>query len=159
MNAPRVELRPVTSSKLSDWARRIFARSTPRARVVAPRAVHLGGSLEVEWGLEHGAAELTLATVALVGTEIARRRVSARSGISIITETRPFVTVEIDRRPLGQGGPVTSGRATVIVPAHSVPTLAGRLNEIAWTIVVEASFQAVTILRREFPLAVHPVPR
>jgi hypothetical protein len=158
MDAPRTELRPVWSGKFTDWVRRTFGRSASRARVIAPPAVHLGGSLEVEWWLWHNAPEITLVTVSLVGTEIARRRISARTGISVVTQTRPFLILEIDRQAPDRGSPVASGHVEATVPARSVPSLAGKLNEIAWALIVEASFQTTTILRQEFPLAVLPVP-
>jgi hypothetical protein len=134
-------------------------RSSPRARVIASPTVHLGQPLEVEWRLENPASETTLITVSLVGSEIARRRISARTGISIVAETRAFLVLEIDRKAPLPGAPVASGRGATVVPARTVPSLAGRLNEIAWAVIVEASFQASTILRQEFPLAVLPVAR
>jgi hypothetical protein len=159
MNAHRTELPPVSSGRLTDWVRRTFHRSAPRARVIAPPAVHLGDPLEVEWRLENGAPETTLITVSLVGTEIARSRISARTGISVVEQTHPFLVLEIDRKAPQRGVAVASGRGETVVPARTVPSLAGRLNEIAWAVIVEASFQASTILRQEFPLAVLPVAR
>jgi hypothetical protein len=157
MNVHRTELRPVSSGRLTDWVRRTFHRSAPRARVIAPPAVHLGEPLEVEWRLENGAPETTLITVSLVGTEIARSRISARTGISVVAQTHPFLVLEIDRKAPQRGAPTASGRGETVVPAGTVPSLAGRLKEIAWAVIVEASFQASTILRQEFPLVVLPV--
>jgi hypothetical protein len=159
MNVIRTELRPVSAGRFTDWMRRTFARPAPRARVIAPAAVHLGAPLEVEWFLWHDAPEITLVTVSLVGSEIARRRISARTGISIVTETRPFLVLEIDRQVPDRGSPVASGHVEALVPSRTVPSLVGKLNEIAWAVIVEASFHTVTILRQQFPLAVLPVER
>lgn len=146
----------MSSGRFSDWVRRTFTRPAPRARVIAPPTVHLGAPLEVEWWLWHDAPAISLVTVSLVGTEIARRRISARTGISIVTETRPFLVLEIDRQAPDEGSPVASGHVEALVPARTVPSLFGKLNEIAWALIVEASYQNVTILRQEFPLAVLP---
>ena len=63
----------------------------------------------------------------------------------------------IDRQVPDHGSPVASGQAEANVPLRSAPSLAGRLNGIAWAVVVQASFGASTVLRREFPLIVVPV--
>jgi hypothetical protein len=160
MDEVRTELLPASSGGgFCKWVRRKFtsAGPAPRARVIAPPTVRLGTPLEVEWWLWHNAPEITLVTVSLVGTEIARSRVSARTGISVVTETRPFLTLELDRQAPDEGSPVASGHVEMRVPSRTVPSLAGKLNEIAWALVVEASFQTVTILRQEFPLTVLPV--
>ena len=137
-----------------DWLRRAVARPTPRARVIAPAVVHPGSPLEVEWWIWHDAPEITLVTVSLVGNEIAHRRISARTGISVVTDTRPFLTLEIDRQTPEGGSPVASGHVEAMVPSRTMPTLVGRLNEIRWAVRVEASFESVTVLRQEFPIAV-----
>jgi hypothetical protein len=156
MDAPPTQLRPVSSGKFTDWVRRLLVRSGPRAYVTAPPAVHLGTALPVEWRLEHHRSETTLITVSLVGNEIARRRISARTGISTVTETHPFAVLDIDRQPPAAGAAESSGRASVLVPARFVPSLAGRLNEIAWAVSVECHAGATTIFRQEFPLEVLP---
>lgn len=154
----RGELRSACSVGLINWLRRTFVRGSPRARVIAPSAVCLGASLEVDWWFfcQNG-PQVSLITVSLVGMEIARRRISARTGISVVTEMRPFLTLEIDRQVPDCGSPVTSGQAEAKVPLRSAPSLAGRLNEIAWAVVVQASFGASTVVRQEFPLIVLPV--
>lgn len=158
INVPRGELRSVSSVGLVNWVRRTFTRRSPSARVIAPSVVCLGASLEVDWWLFcQDGPEVSLITVSLVGMEIARRRISARTGISVVTETRPFFTLEIDRQVPDHGSPVASGQAEAKVPLRSAPSLAGRLNEIAWKVVVQASFGALTVLRQEFPVTVLPV--
>ncbi|HVR60520.1 MAG TPA: hypothetical protein VMU50_01410 [Polyangia bacterium] len=122
--------------------------------MIAPAVVNPGSSLEVEWWIWHDAPEVTLVTVSLVGTEVAHRRISARTGISVVTETRPFLTLELDRQAPEDGSPVASGHVEAMVPSRTIPTLVGRLNEIRWAVMVEASFKTVTILRQEFPIAV-----
>jgi hypothetical protein len=154
MDVHRTELRPASSGGCADWLRRVLIRSAPRARVIAPPVVRLGEALDVEWRLENRPPETTLITVSLVGTEIARRRISARTGISVVAEARSFLVLELDRRAPERDATTASGRGATVVPARTVPTLAGKLNEIAWAVIVEASFQASTILRQEFPLAV-----
>jgi hypothetical protein len=155
MTIPRVELKPVTSAgPVKRWLRRTFARSAPRARVIAPASVHLGEPLEVEWTLVHNAPELTLVKVTFVGTEVARQRFSARTGIHVTTETHAFHARELDRQAPEKGTQGASGRGSVVVPASAVPSLVGKLNEIAWAVVVEASFNDETILREEFPVVV-----
>ena len=150
----RTELRPVSSSWLIDRLRWAFARPAPRARVIAPAVVHPGSPLEVEWWIWHDGPTITLVTVSLVGTEIAHRRISARSGISVVTNTRPFLSLEIDRQTPEDGSPVASGHVEATVPSRAMPTLVGKLNEVRWAVIVEASCNAVTILRQEFPIAV-----
>jgi hypothetical protein len=156
----RTELRPLSSGPLADLFRRVFSRGAARARVIAPREVHLGGLLEVDWWLFWSdAPEATMVTVTLVGSEVAHRRISARTGISIVTETRPFLTLELDRHAAQSGWPVASGHVETRVPARTVPTLAGKLNEIAWAVMVDATSGTESLVRQTFPLAVLPVVR
>jgi len=56
-----------------------------------------------------------------------------------------------------RGAAGSTGRGSVVLTAPAVPTLAGKVNEIAWAIVVEAAFQATPIWRDEFPVLVLPV--
>jgi hypothetical protein len=155
---PRLELRSTTVRGLAAWIRGLLGRGDPRARVVAPPRLHLGQRLEVEWGVDCPARNLAGVSVSLVGTEIAHQRISARTGISIVSETSVFCALEIARAGAQPGVPVALGRGGVLVPAATVPTLAGRHNEIAWAIVVEASFEpaagapAAPGLRESFPI-------
>jgi hypothetical protein len=154
----RTELRPLTSGTLPGWFQRILSRGAPRARVIAPRQVHLGGSLEIDWWLFwRDAPESTMVTVTLVGAEVAHRRISARTGISIVTETRPFLTLELDRHAAESGWPVASGHVETRVPARTMPSLAGKLNEISWAVMVDATRGSETLVRQAFPLTVLPV--
>jgi hypothetical protein len=137
--------------------RGLLRRATPRVEVIAPPEVHLGQRLDVEWRLNHGGREVTNVSVTLVGSEIARRRISARTGISVVAETYPFLTYELDRRMPEPGAGGSTGRGSVVLTAPAVPTLAGKVNEIAWAIVVEAAFQATAIWRGEFPVVVLPM--
>ncbi len=59
------------------------------------------------------------------------------------------------RRDRGAGG--STGRGSVVLAVPAVPTLAGKVNEIAWAIVVEAAFQATAIWRNEFPVVFLPI--
>ena len=127
--------------------------------MVAPPEVHLGAELTVTWRLDFGRREITNVAVALVGSEVARQRISARTGISIVTDTRAFVTLELDRRMPDPSARHAAGRGIVKVPAALVPTVSGRLNEIAWAITVEAAHQATLVWRDEFPLVVLPAVR
>ncbi|MDB4982221.1 MAG: hypothetical protein JWM82_2973 [Myxococcales bacterium] len=155
MNRPRppVELVPASARRPARWMRRLFDRGAPRARMVAPPEVRLGERLEVEWGLDCPEGDLVSVRVALVGTEIARQHLSARTGISVVSETSDFVDVELARVPAA-GLRIATGRASGVVPARAVPSLAGRHNEIAWALVVEATFVAAPALRESFPLVV-----
>jgi len=125
--------------------------------VIAPPEVHLGERLDVEWRLDHGGREVTNVSVTLVGSEIARRRTSARTGITIVAETHPFLTYELCRCMPEQGAGGSTGRGSVVLTAPAVPTLAAKVNEIAWAIVVEAAFQANAIWRGEFAVVVLPM--
>ena len=136
--------------------RRMLRTGEPRARVFAG-AARLGTRLDVEWRLDHGAREITNVSVALVGTEVSRRRISARTGISVVSERQPFLTLALDRQMPESGARHAAGRGSVLITAPAVPTLIGRLNEISWAVVVEAAFQAEAIWSREFPLTVLPV--
>jgi hypothetical protein len=149
-------LKPTTGGGLGDWLRAAIGRPRPRAEVVAPPEVHLGDELPVSWKLGFGGREITNVTVALVGSEVARQRISARTGISTVTDTRPFVTLEIDRRMPDPSTRDAAGRGLVRVPAALIPTVTGRLNEIVWAITVEAAHQATLVWRNEFPLVVLP---
>jgi hypothetical protein len=154
--APRRALKQTTSGGFIAWARRTFGRATPRAQVIATPELRLGEQLDVSWRLDYGSLEVTNVSVTLVGTEVARQRISARTGISTVTETRPFVELPIDRKMPESAARSADGRGAVIVPLSTVPTVAGTLNEIVWEIVVEAACQAKPIWRGLFPVAVLP---
>jgi hypothetical protein len=156
--APRA-LRPATKDGLGGWLRGVLGRPSFRAQVIAPPEVRLGAELAVAWRLDFGRREITNIDVALVGSEVARQRISARTGISIVTEARPFLTLPIDRRMPERRARAADGRGQVVVPHATVPTVAGRLNEIVWAIVVEAAHQATLVWRNEFPLLVLPSVR
>jgi hypothetical protein len=156
--APRA-LKPTSGGGLGDWLRAAIGRPPPRAEVVAPPEIHLGRELAVTWRLDFGRREITNVTVALVGSEVARQRISARTGISTVTEAQPFATLEIDRRMPDHNARDAHGGGTVRVPAALVPTVTGRLNEILWAITVEAAHQATLVWRNEFPLLVLPAVR
>ncbi|HEY6478079.1 MAG TPA: hypothetical protein VI456_15990 [Polyangia bacterium] len=157
MSAPRpVALKPAAGGGLGDWLRTAVGRAPPRAQVIAPAELPLGAELAVSWRLDFGRREITNVTVALVGSEVARQRISARTGISIVTETQPFVNLAIDRRMPERTARAADGRGSVRVPASTMPTVAGRLNEIVWAIVIEAAHQATLVWRNEFPLVVLP---
>jgi len=157
--APR-ELRAISRIGLGARLRELLAGpGRPRARVFATAVVRLGGRLRVEWRLDHAGRRLHSVHVTLVGSEIARRRISARTGISVVTATRPFMILEIDhlRRVPDAGARRAEGNGEVMLTAPAVPTLAGKVNEIAWAVVVEAAFAAEPIWRDEFPIIVLPV--
>jgi hypothetical protein len=135
----------------------LLRRATPRAEVIAPAQVHLGERLAVEWRLDHAGREVTNVSVTLVGSEIARRRTSARTGITVVAETHSFLTYELDRSKPDRGAAGSTGHGSVVMTAPAVPTLAGRVNENAWAVVVEAAFQATAISRNEFPVVVLPM--
>jgi hypothetical protein len=158
MNGDLAQLRPASSGGLAGWLKRTLVPATPRARVSASATVRLGGPLEVEWRVDP-ARGTTLVTVSLVGSEVARRRVSARSGISIITERSDFFVVEIDRRVPSRTGAEVSGRGTTDVPAGLVPSLAAKFNDISWAVIVEVLAGVGPGSRQEFPLTVLPVQR
>jgi hypothetical protein len=111
--------------------------------MVAPPQVHLGVPFEIEWGLDCPAGDLATVSVALVGSEIARQRISARTGISVMSEASVFFDLVIARAIPEAGLRVAYGRAHVVVPAGTgtVPSLLGRYNAIGWAIVVEAEFR------------------
>jgi hypothetical protein len=152
------ELRPASSGGLRAWLGRVFGAATPRAHVSASPTARLGAPLEVEWRVEpaHGTK---LVTVALVGSEIARRRVSARTGISIVTERSDFFVVELDRHVPTRDAAEVKGRGATEVPAGLVPSLAAKVNDISWSVVVEILSGAAESARHEFPLTVLPGQR
>jgi hypothetical protein len=154
--APRA-LKAISGTGLGDRLRGLFGRSRPRAHVVAAPAVRLGGRLPVEWRIEHAGPELREVRVTLVGSEIARQRISGRTGISVVSATHPFLTLEIDRHVPDSGAHRAEGRGEVTLTAPAVPTLAGKVNEIAWAIVVEVAFAARPPWRDQFPIIVLPV--
>jgi hypothetical protein len=154
--APR-PLKAKSQRGLIARVRAVLRRARPRAQVIAPPEVHLGERLDVEWRLDHGGREVTNISVTLVGSEIARRRTSARTGITVVAEVHAFLTYELDRRMPETGAGGSTGRGSVVLTAPAVPTLAGKVNEIAWAIVLEAAFQATAIWRDEFPVVVLPM--
>jgi hypothetical protein len=161
MNSTRTELQPISSgSRFTNWVRRTLRPSAPRARVIAAPEIHLGAPLEVDWWLFwRDAPEQTLVTVSLVGSEVAHRRISARTGISVVTQTRPFLVLEIDRQIPDKGWPVASGHSEITIPSRTVPSLVGKRNEIAWAVILEASLRTDRLVRQAFPLAVLPGER
>jgi hypothetical protein len=150
------ELQMLSSRGLGGWLRRTFGRPTPRPRVSASSTVRLGQPLEVEWRVER-AVGTTLVTVSLVGREVAHRRISARTGISVVTERNDFLVVELDRQKPERAVATISGAGATVVPAGLVPSLAARFNEISWAVVVDVVFGPVVTARHEFPLIVLPM--
>jgi hypothetical protein len=150
------ELSPRSRVGLGDRLRGLFGRPAPRAQVTGPPTVHLGQTFEAAWRFDWGAREVTNVAVSLVGVEVARQRISARTGISIVTETRPFLTLPLDRHMPERGASRADGRGAVGLPIRTLPSLSGRLHEIAWSVVVEAALQATPIWRGEFPVLVLP---
>jgi hypothetical protein len=150
------ELSPRSRAGLGARLRGLFGRPGPRAEVTAPPTVHLGQAFEAFWRFDWGAREVTNVAVTLVGAEVARQRISARTGISIVTETRPFLTLPLDRRMPERGASRADGRGAVGLPMRTLPSLTGRLHEIVWCVVVEGAFQATPIWRGEFPVLVLP---
>lgn len=157
--APPRPLKPAERRGFLAWLRGRLGQPTPRAEVVAAPEVRLGEELTVTWRLEWGPRAVTNVSVALVGREVARQRISARTGISVVTDARPFLTLAIDRRMPDASANAADGRGAVIVPASSVPSVGGALNEIAWVIVVEAANQAEAIWTGTFSLTVLPAAR
>jgi hypothetical protein len=141
------------------WARRTFGRTTPRAQVIAAPELRLGDQLDVSWRLDYRSLEVTNVAVTLVATEIARQRLSARTGISTVTESRPFLELPIDRQMPEQTARAADGRGAVIVPLWAVPSVVGTLNEISWAIVIEAAHQSRALWRGDFPVTVLPRSR
>jgi hypothetical protein len=155
MEDVRTELRPAAAPGLVERVRRVFGRGGPRARVAVSGAAHLGAPLEVEWSVEP-ARGATLVVVSLVGREIARRRVSARTGISTVPEGHDFYVVELDRRAHEPGGARAAGEGAAVVPAGLVPSFAAKFNEVAWSVVVDVSWGEAGRSRHEFPLTMLP---
>jgi hypothetical protein len=157
--APRRALKQTTARGFIAWARRSFGTATPRARVIAAPALRLGDQLDVSWRLDYGNLDVTNVSVTLVATEVARQRISARTGISTVSESRPFLELPIDRKMPEHAARAAEGRGAVIVPSSAAPSVAGTLNEISWAIVVEADHQSRAIWRGDFPVAVLPRSR
>jgi hypothetical protein len=155
MRPGHTELRSASRLGWLGRLRRAFDRKTPRARVTASATPRLGEPVEVEWGVQpvRGA---TLVTVSLVGCEIVRRRLSARTGITIVPERRDFCVVELDRRVPQAGSARTNGEGTALVPDGLVPSFAAKFNEVAWSIVVDVSFVEGPSARHEFPFELLP---
>jgi hypothetical protein len=162
MRTDLAELRPTSPGGFvvgfGAWLRRTFGRAEPRARVSASPTVRLGSPLEVEWRVEP-ARGTQLVRVSLVGSEVARRRISARTGISIVTERNDFFVVELDRVAPAREAGVAHGRGATEVPAGLVPSLAAKFNDISWAVVVEILAAGAQSWRQEFPLTVLPVQR
>jgi hypothetical protein len=148
------ELRPSSSGGVSLWMLRMLGFGGARVRVSAPSSVRLGETLEVAWHVER-APDATIVTVTLVGAEVASRRTSARTGISVVAERSEFCARPIDRRVCARGAEA-SGRGATEIPAELVPSLAGKLNQIVWAVAVDVSSSTDTIVREEFPIEVRP---
>jgi hypothetical protein len=134
----------------------MLGRAAPSARLSATAPARLGQPLEVEWRIEP-ALGTKLVTVSLVGSELVHRRVSARTGISIVTERSDFFVVELDRRVAGPGAPFVAGAGAAVVPAGLVPSHGAKLHEIVWSVVVEILTGEAETRREEFPVTVLPV--
>ena len=158
-SAPRRALKQTTAGGFIAWARRTFGRATARAQVIAAPELRLGEQLDVSWRLDYGSLDVTNVSVTLVGTEVARQRISARTGISTVTESRPFLELPIDRKMPEQTARAADGRGAVLVPLSTVPSVAGTLNEISWAVVIEAAHQSEAIWRGDFPVTVLPRSR
>jgi hypothetical protein len=148
------ELKSATSGGISLWMLRVLGFGGARVRVTASSVVRLGETLEVAWRVER-APEATIVTVSLVGAEVASRRTSARTGISVVTERNNFSVRPLDRRVCARGVEAR-GRGATEIPADLVPSLAGKLNQIVWAVVVDVSSSTETIVRDEFPITVRP---
>jgi len=156
--AAPVELRSASAGRLGTWMRALLRRGAPRARVVAPRRIALGAALTVEWGIDCPAGNVTSVRVTLVGHEIARQRLSARTGIHVVSKASAFTILELARVAPERGQRVVYGRDTATVPRRTMTSFAGAYNEIAWAIVVEADLGAAPPLRESFPIVVVPGP-
>jgi hypothetical protein len=154
MKEGHTELRPAVSPGWFERLRHALGRGRPWARVTASSSARLGEPLDVEWQLEQ-APSATLVTVSLVGSEIARRRVSARTGITIIPERQDFCVVELDRRVPQRGS--ARGEGAAVVPQGLVPSFAAKFNEVAWSVVVDVAADEAPGSRHEFPLTMLPV--
>jgi hypothetical protein len=148
------ELRPASSGGISLWMLRVLGFGGARVRVTAPSVARLGETLEVAWRVER-APEATIVTVSLVGAEVASRRYSARTGISVVTERNNFCVRPIDRRVCARGAEA-HGRGATEIPADLVPSLAGKLNQVVWAVTVDVSSATEMIVREEFPITVRP---
>lgn len=148
------ELRVTAPRGLAGWWQRTFARNLARAHVSATSA-RLGARLSVEWRVEP-TDDTTLVTVSIVGAEVARKRLSARTGISVVTERSEFFVVELGRHDVSPRGATVSGVASHDIPAGLVPSFAAKLNEIAWAVVVDVTRAAGETQRLEFPLMMQP---
>jgi hypothetical protein len=158
MKADHTELRPASSGGWAARLRRLLVRGEPRARLMATATVRLGAPIEVEWQVAPARGS-TLVTVSLVGSEIARRRISARTGISVVAERSDFFVAELDRRVPESGANEVVGAGATDVPAGLVPSHAAKFNDIAWAVSVEILRGAEPTLRQEFPLTVLPALR
>jgi hypothetical protein len=155
MKDGHTELRPAEGGRARAWLRRALGRGTPRARLSAPATLRLGQQVEVEWWVEPSFGT-SLVVVSLVGAEVARRRISARTGISIVAERSDFFAAELDRCEVDASAAAARGRGAAVIPAGLVPTLAGRFNDVAWRIVVDIVSSSAIASRQEFPLTVLP---
>jgi hypothetical protein len=159
-----VNLEPETGRHgVGAWVRRVLGAGGPRLRLRGPAEVALGQRFEIAWTMEGRAArELAGIAFMLTGNEIARQRISARTGISIVSETAAFARVEMsaaEGSDIGSSVHVDAaglahGRVFATVPSRAVPSLPGRTNEIAWAVMVEAIFQSRSPLRLSFPITV-----
>ena len=153
-----VELKPSSSDGLLGWVRRLFRSDAPRARMVAPPRVRLGERMEIEWGLDCPEGNTAQIAVSLVGSEIARQRISARTGITVVSQRHVFRVLEIARAAPEPGLRLAYGRVAVVVPRRTSPSVVGQFFEIAWAIVIEPSFRSAErgaeVLRESFPLTV-----
>jgi hypothetical protein len=155
MKPTHAELRPASSGGWFARLRWLLGGGGPTVRVSATATVRLGAPLEVEWRVEPSRGA-TLVTVSLVGSEIARRRISARTGISVVAERSDFFVAELDRRVPQSGAASVAGEGATTVPAGLVPSLAAKFNDVAWAVSVEILRGAMPSLRQEFPLTMLP---
>jgi hypothetical protein len=93
----------------------------------------------------------------LVGAEVARRRVSARTGISVVSERTEFLRAELGRSEPDAQVAALRGAGAMVLPAGLVPSFAAKLNEIAWAVIVEVLRKTSETSVFEFAVTVQPV--
>jgi hypothetical protein len=131
----------------------ILALANPRPKlVVSSRTPRLGAALELQWAFTGRSGRLDRVRIALKGREQATYRV----GTDTRTSTEDFfeeVFVDLPAPAISMGG-----RASVAVPAGSMPGFESGHNKILWALELEGEIRRWPDVREAYPLMVLPQP-
>jgi hypothetical protein len=128
-----------------------LALANPRPKLTLSRAaIPLGGTAQLQWRFSGSAERLESMRIFLEGVE----KATYRRGTDTHTDTEVFATLELVERQRGM--PMSSGSATIEIPADTMHSFDGGRNEIAWKLKLKGSIRFWPDVTSEFPFVVEP---